>query len=141
MTTFALSPDRAPPATESNTVYMVVGGVLFLLIVIAVLGVTAGLLLWRMKRINSITTQAEMKSKSSKHNVSSNFKLDILESPIHETTPSERVSEDKPCLSISSSTLKPMPVHPGTTVQDSAEQLCTCPIMSNACEPGATSPQ
>ena len=143
MTTFALSPDRAPTATESNTVYMVVGGVLFLLIVIAVLGTFAGLSLRRMKRINSITTQAEMKLKSSKHNnISYNFKPDILESPIHETTPSERVSED--CftrLSISLSTLKPMPVHPGTTVQDSAEQLYTCPIMSNVCEPGATSPQ
>ena len=134
MTTFTVSPDRAPTATESNTVYIVVGGVLFLLIVIVVLGVFAGLSLRRMKHINSITTQAEMKS---------NFKLDILESPNHDTIPSERVSEDviKPYftrLSISSSSLKPMPVHPGTTVQDSAEQLYTCPIMSNVCEPGAT---
>ena len=69
MTTFALSPDRAPTATESNTVYMVVGGVLFLFIVIAVLGIFSGLSLRRMKHINSITTQAEMKLKSSKHNI------------------------------------------------------------------------
>ena len=156
MTTFATitseaSSDRAQTA---NTVYIIImGGVLFVLVVIAMLGAIAGLLVKRMKHKNSITTQAEMKSKTSEHNyidLPSKFKLDgNLESPpILESTPSEGVSEpddpgDKLCftrLSVSS-TLTPVPAHPDAAVQDSAEHLyVTCPIMSNVYEPGATSP-
>ena len=46
-------------------------------------------------------------------------------------------SEDKPCLTSVPSMLKPMPtLHQDTTIQDSVEQLYTCPIMSNVCGPG-----
>ena len=64
MTTFAtttLSPEKASTATESSTaVYLAVGGVLFFLIITAVvLGVIAGLLVWRVKHnMHSITTQS-----------------------------------------------------------------------------------
>ena len=91
-----------------------------------------------------------MKSKSLKQIPSqtdtSNFTLDIVESPILEATSSEGVfnfkdseveldGEDRPCLIRLSalSALKPVPTDQDTTVHDSAEQLYICPIMSNVC--------
>ena len=107
MTAFAtttLSPEKASTATESSTVvYIVVGGVLFFLVIMAVvLGVIAGLLVRRVKHsiMHSIVTQPpDMKSKSSEQIPSqtdtSNFTLDILESPILEATSSEEVFKFK----------------------------------------------
>ena len=156
MTPFA-STTLLPTLTVSNSgiiVYIVVGGVSFLLILIVVLGVIVGLSVRRAKQLHSTQCQPDGKLKSSKQKASdtSIFRLNILESPILEAMPSEgmfklieaELDEDnnKPCssrLSVSS-TLKPMPTHPDTTVQGSAEQLYICPIMSNVCEPETPNP-
>ena len=68
MTTFATiilssTSDKAPTVTDNSTVYIyiVIGGMLFLFIMIVVLGVFADLSFRRMKHINSITTQPDMK--------------------------------------------------------------------------------
>ena len=66
MTTFATivlssTSDKALTVTDNSTVYIVIGGMLFLFIMIIVLGVFADLSLRRMKHINSITTQPDMK--------------------------------------------------------------------------------
>ena len=144
-TTTTLLPDRAYGG-NGIAVYIVVGGVLFLLIVIIVMGIIVGLSVRRVKHIHSVATRpADMNLKSSKQipSDSSNF-----DSPsILETIPSEGVfkfkeelDKDRSCLTRLSvlSTLKPsMPTHPDMTVQEStsAEQLYICPIMSNMCEP------
>ena len=137
-----------------STVYIIVGGIFFFLIVMAVLGVIAGLLVRRVKH-NVVTKQltlSDMTSKSSKQGPSaagtSNFKL---KSPTQEATPLEGTvkaefkeveldGEHGPCLTRQSAspTSKPVPTHhdQDTTVlaQGSTEQLYVCPILSNVCE-------
>ena len=137
--------------SSPNTVYIAVSGVLFFLIMMAVLGVIAGLLVRRVKH-NATSEQlplSDMTSKSLKREPSgtSNFKL---EPPTQEATLSEGMvtefkeveldGEHEPCLTrlSASPTLKPVSTHhdQDTTVsaQGSAEQLYVCPILSNVCE-------
>ena len=92
MTPFAsttLLPDSTPTATDSNSgiiVYIEVGGVLFLLIliVLVVLGVIVGLSIRRVKQLHSTQSDGKLKSSKLKASDASNFKLNILESPLLE---------------------------------------------------------
>ena len=125
---------------------------LFFLIVTAVLGVIAGLLVRRVKHnvTSKQLTLSDMTSKSLKREPSgtSNFKL---EPPTQEAIPSEGMvtefkgieldGEHEPCLTrlSASPTLKPVSTHHDhwdTTVsaQGSTEQLYVCPTLSNVCE-------